>query len=644
MVDQPAADTSESATAGFGATAPAAARQVFELLDHPVLWARVGADGRVRVSDLNAAACEWLGCRRRETIGRALDAVCPAGWGPQWVEQHRIALRTGASICWAAPAPASAIQAPAQIRLLAVSAADGGCEIASVVRHLPRALLEQGELRRTTTLLQAIVDQQPECVKLVDADGTLVQMNRAGLDMLGVPDVASANHVGLVQFVHPADRERFAEFHRAVCAGQPGQLRFRLQSTDGRVLHIESRATPLRDPLSGRLRHLAVTRDMTASVLAQAALERSQQRLEFVLRAARIGTGSLDLRSGDATCSREYDRCLGHLDDSPAWTPELFFAHLHEDDRERARAALANAIAGTDEMDGEYRVPWADGSLHWIWVRAALEREDGEAARVSGIVVDITARKAAELALVELNAELEARVAERTRQLQLSNQELHTFTYSVSHDLRAPLRGILGWCEALEQDCADALGDDGRAHLERVCQEARRISGLVEGLLRLSRIAQSDLELTDVDASTMAQDIAERLAAEHPSRVVDVHVQPGMRVRADRPLLELALANLIGNAFKFSVARTPARIAIRATREPAHWVLEVVDNGVGFDATRAGELFLPFARLHAMSEFAGTGIGLAIVERILRRHGGHASAIGAPDAGACFRLHFPVSG
>lgn len=641
MVDQPAADSSASATTGFE---PAAARQVYELLDHPVLWARCGADGKVRVSDLNAAACEWLGCRKRDTVGRALEAVCPAGWGPQWVEQHRIALRTGASICWAAPVPVSGTGAPAQIRLLAVAAADGAREIVSVVRHVPRALLEQGDLRRTTALLQAIVDQQPECVKLLDSDGTVVQMNRAGLAMLGVPDVASANRIGLIHFVHPGDRERFSEFHRAVCAGQSGQLRFRLRSTDGRVLHIESRATPLRDPISGRLRHLAVTRDLTASVEAMAALERSEHRLEFVLRAARIGTGSLDLRSGRATCSREFERCLGHADDSPDWTSELFFAHLHPDDRERARVALEHAIAGTDEMDGEYRVPWPDGSQHWIWLRAALEREDGEPARLSGIVVDISARKAIEQALVELNADLEARVAERTRQLLLSNQELRTFTYSVSHDLRAPLRGILGWCEALEQDCASALGEEGQAHLRRVREEARRMSEQVEGLLRLARIAQSDLELTDIDVSALAQDIAQRLAGEHPARVVDVCVQPGMRIRADRPLLELALANLIGNAFKFSAARTPARIAVRTTPGPGEWVLEVVDNGVGFDPQRAGELFLPFARLHAVSEFAGTGIGLAIVERILRRHGGHASASGAREAGACFRLHFPVPG
>ena len=623
---------------------PADPRRLFELIDQPVLWARIAADGSVRIANLNPAACDWLGCRAAEAVGRELEAVCPSGWGPQWAEQHRIAARAGASICWAAPAQpqAASTQAPAQIRLLALADGTGGQLIASVVRHLPRAMLEQGDLRRTTQLFQEIVERQPECVKLLDSDGTLVQMNRAGLAMLGVEDIAAANRIGLLNFVHPDDRRRFAAFHRDVCTGQSGRLQFRLVSLDGQVLHIESAATPMRDPLSGRIRHLAITRDLTASVLAQQALARSEYRLEWVLRTAGIGIWTLDLNSMQATRSLEHDRCFGYRELCPEWSQQIFLQHLHPDDRSRAEQAMARVISHGEELDHEFRVIWPDGSLHWIWGRAVAEYDNGVAARLSGIVVDISSRKAIEQALVELNSGLERRVAERTAQLDLSNQELRAFTYSVSHDLRAPLRRILGWSDALDEDAGPALDALARSHLARIRQEARRMSDLVEGLLRLARIAQSELDVGEVDVSALAQEIVARLRAEDGNDAIVADIVPGMCVRADRPLLDLALANLLQNAFKFCAPCTDAQIRVSARTEGGDTVIEVHDNGVGFDPQRAGELFQPFVRLHSPGIFPGTGIGLATVDRIMRRHGGRAQAHSSSGKGTCFSLHFPA--
>lgn len=618
-------------------------RQAYELVDQPVLWARIASDGMVRVGDLNQAACEWLGCPRREAIGRPLEALCPGGWGPQWVEQHRIAARTGASICWALPGQTPGAQAPAQIRLHAAADGAGGQLITSVVRHLPRAVLEQGDLRRTTLLLQAIVDQQPECVKLVDADGTLLQMNRAGLAMLGAADVDTINRIGLINFVHADDRERFLAFHREVCAGRPGRLQFRLVAMDGRVQHIESAATPMRDPLSGRIRHLAITRDLTASVIAQQALERTEHRLEWVLRTVGIGIWMLDLQTWQATRSLEHDRCFGYAELCPEWGQQIFLRHVHPEDRQRAEEAMARVIANGDELDHEFRVVWPDGSVHWLWGRAVVEYEAGVAARLAGIVVDTTSRKAAEQALLELNGELERRVAERTEMLDQRNQELRTFTYSVSHDLRAPLRGILGWSEALEEDAGPALAGPARGHLARIRQEARHMSELVDGLLRLARIAQSELDVAEVDVSALAQDIVARLRTETPIGSIPVEIAPGMRVRADRPLLDLALANLLQNACKFSAHCADPRIRLICEIHGGESVIRIEDNGVGFDPKRVGELFQPFARLHSQGTFPGTGIGLATVDRIMRRHGGRALAQSVPGQGASFSLHFPLA-
>lgn len=168
------------------------------------------------------------------------------------------------------------------------------------------------------------------------------------------------------------------------------------------------------------------------------------------------------------------------------------------------------------------------------------------------------------------------------------------------------------------------------------------MSDLVEGLLRLARIAQSELDVGEVDVSALAQEIVARLRAEAGNDAIVADIVPGMCVRADRPLLDLALANLLQNAFKFCAPCTDARIRVSARTEGGETVIEVHDNGVGFDPQRAGELFQPFVRLHSPGIFPGTGIGLATVDRIMRRHGGRAQARSPNSRGACFSLHFPA--
>jgi signal transduction histidine kinase len=251
-------------------------------------------------------------------------------------------------------------------------------------------------------------------------------------------------------------------------------------------------------------------------------------------------------------------------------------------------------------------------------------------------VRDVTERRRAEREILQLNASLEARVAERTAQLEAANGELESFAYSVSHDLRAPLRGIDGWSLALLEDYGGRLDDRARRYLDRVRQETQRMGMLIDDLLELSRVTRSEMHQSPVDLSAIAEHIAAHQTELHPGRAIAFSIEPDLKARGDARLLEVALTNLLENAVKFTARREQARIEFGAARQNGHRGFYVRDNGVGFDPRHAGMLFGPFQRLHKASEFPGTGIGLATVQRVIHRHGGEVWAESEPDRGATF--------
>jgi protein-histidine pros-kinase len=257
-----------------------------------------------------------------------------------------------------------------------------------------------------------------------------------------------------------------------------------------------------------------------------------------------------------------------------------------------------------------------------------LETEEGTLAMSA--IRDITDRKQAENAVRKLNAELE-----------VANQELESFSYSVSHDLRAPLRGIDGFSRTLADEYADKLDDRGQHYLRRIRAATQRMGQLIDDLLELARLTRSEMKREVVDVSALARSLLDELRQGQPERQLECVIAPGLTVSADPTLLRVLLLNLLGNAWKFTSRQSRPVIEVGAAPQHGPSALFVRDNGAGFDMAYADKLFSPFQRLHRQQEFEGTGIGLATVQRIIHRHGGRVWAESQPDHGATFYFTLP---
>lgn len=379
-------------------------------------------------------------------------------------------------------------------------------------------------------------------------------------------------------------------------------------------------------PRPGDARTLvAVVRDITERQRMQRELTASEERLRLAVGAARIGTWHWDLVNDNLVFS---DRCnaIFGLPPDEAMSYARFLDALHPDDRESTDAAVTDALRNRTGYDTEYRTVWPDGSTHWVAAKGRGYYDgDGRAVRMEGVVIDISARKHAQERQQRLQVALEA-----------SNQELEAFSYSVSHDLRAPLRSIDGFSQLLAETNAARLDDDGREYLERIRAAAKRMGNLINDLLQLSRVTRSPLRPVRVDLSKLARAVVDTLRERDPARQVEAVIEDGLIASGDPGLLRAALDNLLGNAWKFSARRPDARIEFLSMRRNGHAVYIVRDNGAGFDMAYAGKLFGAFQRLHTTSEFEGTGVGLATVQRIIHRHGGQIWAESAVGEGATF--------
>jgi PAS domain S-box-containing protein len=483
-----------------------------------------------------------------------------------------------------------------------------------------------------------------------DPDGHYVLVNRQFAETSGLPreELIGKTAFDLVP-AHLAEQSR-AEDRQILADGVPLQLE-RTVPLPGRGLRTFLLTRfPMRDGDGNIYGMGGIAADITELKHAEHELEAALTFLRAILESANYAIIATDTQGIIRTFNPAAEMLLGYGAEEVIGkaTPELF----HAPEELAARAAL---------LENRYGEPIGSGFDVLIAVarRQRLEeserifvRKDGGRVPVSlsitairgaqgaitgylGIAADISARKESDAAIEQLNRTLERRAAE----LEAVNRELESFSYSVSHDLRAPLRSIDGFSQVLLEDYADRLDDEGRDSLRRVRAASQRMAQLIDDLLILSRLSRAELRRETVDLSAIARSVAADLRALEPQRAVEFVIQDGVIAHGDARLLRAVLENLLGNAWKYTSRHPHARIEFGSEqRADGARVYYVRDDGAGFDMAHAGKLFGAFQRLHTAAEFSGTGVGLSIVQRIVHRHGGEVWAEGAPEAGATFRF------
>ena len=448
------------------------------------------------------------------------------------------------------------------------------------------------------------------------------------------------------KIVHPEDRDRFREALRAhLEEGMPYSCEYRVRTSAGGWLRWHDVAECQRDAEGRPVRMLGACTDVTERRLAEEALKRSERKFRIVAENTYEWEFWVAPDGRYVYCSPSCERITGHRAEEFLADTRLLSTLVHPDDREaivahkRERLASGTAAPRVDRKESLYRILRPDGSIRWIsHLCATLVDEEGRFLGIRGTNRDVTESIQARDALRTLNAELEERVAERTAELETAVRQMETFSYSVSHDLRAPVRAIDGFAALLERDHGGRLDESGRRRLSAVRASTRRMGQLIDDLLQFSRLGRVALKAVPVDMTRVVEEaLSEAVPAADRGRV-EVLVGPLPSASGDPALLRVAVQNLLANAVKFSSRRERPVVEVGFGPGPEGNCYFVRDNGAGFDPRFADKLFGVFQRLHTESEFGGTGIGLALVKQIVERHGGKVWAEGAVDGGATFRF------
>jgi PAS domain S-box-containing protein len=432
-------------------------------------------------------------------------------------------------------------------------------------------------------------------------------------------------------------------------AREPFEADYRVRARSGDLLWVREKIDfPASEEDPGKARGLIVDvtnrkRDEEEMRRSAAELRRSSDQLLLAMESGRMGSWEWNVGEGTVQWSSSLEILHGLEPGTFDGTFEAYLRDAHPDDRDRIVRTLRKTIQEGRDHSIEYRIIRPDGTMRWIEGRGKIFYDDfGNPAMLRGVCMDVTERKDADEEIRRLNETLEERVKERTLQLEETNQELEAFSYSVSHDLRAPLRHISGFADLLRKRSAGQLDEASERYLGIIRDSAKRAGALVDDLLGFSRMSRAEMRYAVADMNALAREAIRSLEHEAEGRNVEWTVAELPATEGDPAMLRLAWQNLLSNALKYTSKRESALIEIGFRQNEKEYVFFVRDNGVGFDMKYADKLFGVFQRLHRAEEFEGAGIGLANVRRIVQRHGGAVWAEGALDKGATFYFSLPL--
>lgn len=492
-------------------------------------------------------------------------------------------------------------------------------------------------------LLHAILDNSTEGLGIVDAQGRQLYLNDQARRILGF-GIRNSNPEEWSEqygFFYPDTQTPFPSerlpLYRVLRGEEACQAELFVRNANiPEGLYYHASARPVRDRQGKLLGATLHMRDTSDQRHAEAEQRRIERRFQFLVESAQEGIWMVDTQNRTVYVNRYYAQMLGYTVEE--MMQKTLFDLIRKEDFALMERYVEDRRQGKSALLDDFQLVRKDGTRIWTMVSTGpIHDENGTYIGAMAMITDVTHRREAEEQVRRLNADLERRIAERTAQLEFSNRELEAFAYSVAHDLRAPLRSISNFTLALAEDCTDKLDDMGLDYLKRIRASSQRMSELIDGILALSRVNRTEFVETEVNLSALARSIAEQLQRWKPERAVRFQLQDGLVDRGDSQLLRLVLENLMGNAWKFTREKAEAVLEFGLLPgEGRERVYFVRDNGAGFDMEYQNKLFGVFQRLHTQQEFEGNGVGLATVQRIVRRHGGRVWGEGRVGQGATF--------
>jgi PAS domain S-box-containing protein len=511
--------------------------------------------------------------------------------------------------------------------------------IASAIDITDRKINEE-KLKQERTLLRTLIDNLPDYIYVKDTHLRFLINNKADLNLMNVTSEAMTIGKTAIEIFGPEIAQPFHDDdQRVMLSDKPLVDREEMVvNNNGEKKFLLTTKVPLRDSQSNVTGLVSIRRDVTKQKQIELDLRNSNYFLETAQAVGKMGHWVSEIgKEGKLHWSNETCRIFGIGPEEFDGRNETFFEFVHPDDLASLNEATAIAYEGRNTYSIDHRIILRNGSIKWVHEQGeASYDEHGKAYRLIGIIQDITEHKETQNEILQLNAELEARVAIRTEQLQAANKEMEAFSYSVSHDLRAPLRIIDGFSQILVEDYVDKLDVDGKKTLDTIMSNAKRMGQLIDDLLNLSRIGRVEIRKAKVDMNRLVREVLQELKLGGVQIPEQLRIDRLAPMHCDENLLRHVWINLLSNAIKYSSAKETPVIEVGMKDKNGRSTYYVKDNGAGFDMRYYHKLFGVFQRLHGHQEFSGTGVGLAIVQRIIVRHGGSVWAESKVNEGTTF--------